>query len=59
MKKDYIDLHVHTNASDGLFTPSEIVENSLKLGLKAIAITDHDTVDGYVEAVRMIDTRVM
>ena len=46
MKKDYIDLHIHTNASDGLFTPSEIVENSLKLGLGAISITDHDTVDG-------------
>jgi predicted metal-dependent phosphoesterase TrpH len=59
MKRDYIDLHVHTNASDGLFTPSEIVENSLKLGLKAIAITDHDTVDGYVEAARMVDTKVM
>lgn len=59
MKRDYIDLHVHTNASDGLFTPSEVVENSLKLGLKAIAITDHDTVDGYVEAARMVDTKVM
>ncbi len=59
MKKDYIDLHVHTNASDGLFTPSEVVENSLKLGLGAIAITDHDTVDGYVEASRMVDAKVM
>lgn len=59
MKKDYIDLHVHTNASDGLLTPSEIVENSLNLGLKAFAITDHDTVDGYVEAARIVDTNVM
>ncbi len=59
MKKDYVDLHIHTNASDGLFTPSEIVENSLKLGLQAIAITDHDTVDGYIEADRMVDAKVM
>lgn len=59
MKREYIDLHVHTNASDGLFTPSEIIEGSLKLGLQAIAITDHDTVDGYVEAARMVDAKVM
>lgn len=59
MKKDYVDLHVHTNASDGLFTPSDVVENSLKLELGAIAITDHDTVDGYVEASRMVDEKVM
>ncbi|MEE8417380.1 MAG: PHP domain-containing protein [candidate division Zixibacteria bacterium] len=59
MKKDYIDLHIHTNASDGLFTPSEIVENSLKLGLGAISITDHDTVDGYAEATRIVDPEVM
>ncbi len=59
MKKDFVDLHVHTNASDGLFTPSDVVENSLKLGLGAIAITDHDTVDGFVEASRMVDEKVM
>jgi predicted metal-dependent phosphoesterase TrpH len=59
MKTEYIDLHMHTSASDGLFTPSEIVENSLKLGLQAIAITDHDTVDGYVEAAQMVDASVM
>lgn len=59
MKTEYIDLHVHTSASDGLFTPSEIIEGSLKLGLQAIAITDHDTVDGYVQAARMVDAKVM
>ena len=59
MKTEYIDLHVHTSASDGLYTPSEIIEGSLKLGLQAIAITDHDTVDGYVEAARMVDAKVM
>lgn len=59
MKTEYIDLHVHTSASDGLFTPSEIIEDSLKLGLQAIAITDHDTVDGYVEAAEMVEAKVM
>jgi 3',5'-nucleoside bisphosphate phosphatase len=50
MKKDYIDLHMHTNASDGLFTPAEVVAHAMRLGLAAIAITDHDTVDGFIVA---------
>jgi predicted metal-dependent phosphoesterase TrpH len=41
-----IDLHIHSTASDGTFTPSEIVSHALKLKLKAIAITDHDTLAG-------------
>ena len=48
---DRIDLHVHTTESDGSFTPSEIVSKALDLGLKAIAITDHDTTTGCSEAV--------
>jgi predicted metal-dependent phosphoesterase TrpH len=50
MKKEYVDLHMHTNASDGLFSPEEVIAHALKLGLAAIAITDHDTVDGFVVA---------
>jgi predicted metal-dependent phosphoesterase TrpH len=50
MRKDYIDLHMHTNASDGLFTPVETVDYALRMRLAAIAITDHDTVDGFKEA---------
>jgi 3',5'-nucleoside bisphosphate phosphatase len=50
MKKEYIDLHMHTNASDGLFSPAEVLDNAMRLGLSAIAITDHDTVDGYTVA---------
>ncbi|OGC89783.1 MAG: hypothetical protein A2W25_02760 [candidate division Zixibacteria bacterium RBG_16_53_22] len=50
MKKEYIDLHLHTNASDGLFTPEETVKYALKMNLLAIAVTDHDTVDGFVAA---------
>ena len=49
---DIIDLHVHSNASDGTFTPSEIVEYAVKKGLRAVALTDHDTTDGIEEAVR-------
>ena len=50
MKKEYVDLHLHTNASDGLFTPEEAVKYALKMNLLAIAVTDHDTVDGFVAA---------
>ncbi|NIQ39649.1 MAG: PHP domain-containing protein [Proteobacteria bacterium] len=45
-----IDLHVHTTASDGTLTPSQVVHLAKKRRLKAIAITDHDTVDGVQEA---------
>jgi predicted metal-dependent phosphoesterase TrpH len=45
-----IDLHVHTNMSDGSFSPAEIVALSAQKGLQAIAITDHDTVAGIAEA---------
>lgn len=45
-----IDLHIHTTASDGTFTPAQVVAHALKLNLKAIAITDHDTLAGSSEA---------
>lgn len=47
----YADLHVHTTFSDGLFTPGEVVEHALDLGLGAVAITDHDCVDGVLPAI--------
>jgi predicted metal-dependent phosphoesterase TrpH len=47
---DLVDLHIHSTHSDGRQTPQEVVDRGLTLGLKAIAITDHDTVSGYVEA---------
>lgn len=45
------DLHCHTTASDGLLTPTELVRLVAKLGLKGVAITDHDTIQGWEEAV--------
>lgn len=47
---DFIDLHIHTTASDGTDTPREVVEKAKALGLAAIAITDHDTLAGVEEA---------
>lgn len=45
-----IDLHIHTTASDGTFSPKEAVRHAAELGLSAIAITDHDTMAGVPEA---------
>ena len=45
------DLHVHTTASDGSFPPKAVVEKAKEAGMAAIAITDHDTVEGVQEAV--------
>lgn len=46
----FVDLHVHSNASDGSFSPSEVVSLAARAGLCAIALTDHDTVDGIGQA---------
>ena len=48
---ELIDLHVHSNASDGTYAPAEVVRRAKEGGLKAIALTDHDTIDGLAEAV--------
>ncbi len=50
MQKKYIDLHVHSTASDGTLTPSELVQEAVRANLLAFALTDHDTVDGIKEA---------
>lgn len=47
----YVDLHVHSNASDGTLTPSEVVHLALQKNLAAIALSDHDTVKGVPEAI--------
>ena len=46
----FVDLHVHSNASDGTFSPSQVVELAKNAGLDAFALTDHDTTAGVPEA---------
>lgn len=52
MMKRLCDLHTHTTVSDGSFTPEELVQYAQKKGLRAIAITDHDTVGALERAER-------
>lgn len=47
---NYIDLHVHSSASDGSLTPEEVVELAKHAGLASFALTDHDTVEGVERA---------
>ncbi len=47
---DLIDLHLHSTFSDGDLTPTELVAEAASIGLKAIALADHDNVDGIPEA---------
>lgn len=47
----FIDLHVHSNCSDGTFSPSDLVAYALKKKLAAFALTDHDTTAGLQEAI--------
>ena len=44
------DLHVHTTASDGTLSPTQCIKTAVSLGLEAISITDHDTIEGLEEA---------
>src|SRR5256885_16237613 len=48
----FADLHLHTNFSDGTYTPEELVSQAAKHKLAAIALTDHDTVEGCERAGR-------
>lgn len=50
MNQILIDLHAHTNASDGSDSPAEVVRKAATLHLSALAITDHDTLGGLAEA---------
>jgi predicted metal-dependent phosphoesterase TrpH len=47
-----VDLHVHSTASDGKFTPEEIVRKAAALGIRYLSLTDHDSVDGIESAVK-------
>lgn len=46
-----IELHTHTTYSDGIFNPQQLVERAANAGVKALAITDHDTLNGWDEAI--------
>ncbi len=48
----YIDLHTHSIASDGTYTPSELIHHAYNIKLAAIALSDHDTMDGIPEAMQ-------
>ncbi|MBI5183974.1 MAG: PHP domain-containing protein [Nitrospinae bacterium] len=50
-----IDLHTHTTASDGSYTPKELVRLASSLGLSAVAITDHDNIRGIEEGIKAGD----
>lgn len=45
-----LELHCHTTRSDGTLTPTQLVERASRRGVKALAITDHDTISGWAEA---------
>ena len=49
-----IDLHLHTTASDGALTPSELLDRVRTADLAAFSITDHDTLGGYREVVGLV-----
>ncbi|MFJ6212858.1 PHP domain-containing protein [Streptomyces sp. NPDC092296] len=51
-----IDLHAHSNASDGTDSPAELIAAAAGAGLDVVALTDHDTVAGYAEATAALRT---
>ncbi|MFW9843661.1 MAG: PHP domain-containing protein [Candidatus Thorarchaeota archaeon] len=53
--KALADLHTHSDRSDGLHSPQELVELAEEIGLKGLALTDHDTLDGLRE---FMDTKI-
>lgn len=53
---DLIDLHTHTTKSDGLDSPTELVQFAAEAGITTLGLTDHDTTDGWQEAFRTAQT---
>ena len=49
-----VDLHVHSTASDGKFSPEAIISKAAELGLKVISLTDHDSIDGIIPALKTV-----
>ena len=50
-----IDLHIHTNASDGTYTPEELLKKIQEAGIKIFAVTDHDTISGALEMKKILE----
>ena len=53
----FADLHLHTVFSDGTYTPQQLISESARVSLSAVAITDHDTVDGIPPAIEMAEKK--
>lgn len=53
-----LELHCHTTFSDGTLTPAQLVDRALMVGVKALAITDHDTLSGWDEAIASAGVRL-
>ena len=53
---NYIDLHTHSTASDGIYSPTELLHKAQEVGLRILALTDHDTTDGLEEAMQAAQT---
>jgi len=51
-----VDLHTHTTASDGTYSPAELVEEAARRGLRFLAITDHDSTEGLPEAMAVAES---
>jgi predicted metal-dependent phosphoesterase TrpH len=47
---NYVDLHTHSTASDGIYAPAELLRQASEIGLRVLALTDHDTTNGIAEA---------
>ena len=53
MNNETFDLHIHSTASDGTYSPEEIINIAVSSNVVAVAITDHDNLNGYFEASRL------
>jgi predicted metal-dependent phosphoesterase TrpH len=49
---NYVDLHTHSTASDGVYSPTELIQHAKEVGLRVLALTDHDSTEGIPEAMR-------
>lgn len=50
-RRDMIDLHCHSTASDGILAPADVVRHAAEVGIRTLALTDHDTIAGVAEAI--------